>query len=628
MSTITRKVRVAFQPSGRKAYVDQGATLFQAAHEAGLLIQSVCGGEGKCGKCKVILSGSTRNLSKMTEAERFHLTPQEIEAGYRLACQVKIAGNVTITVPAESLGVRHRILVEGIEKAVTLNPSTKVIRVPVPLPTISDQRSDLTRLIDTLRDATGKTFKCELEILKTLPERLRKADWKVSVIVWNDEIVDVKPAEEESLFGLALDIGTTSLAGYLVNLTTGKTVGVSAKPNPQLVYGEDVISRISYVNLHKDGLERLRNAVVDGINEMVNDLCTRSGVRNVDIYDSVFVGNTLMHHLFFGLNPKHLALAPYVPIAQNLISIKAKEARIKVNQNSYVSFLPSIAGFVGADVIGDILASGIHKSNKLSLLIDIGTNGEIVLGNKNGLMSCSCAAGPAFEGGHIKCGMKAVAGAIERVAIDPETGDASYKTIENRKPAGICGSGLVDAVANLLKAGIINRSGNFNLSIENPRLRREALEFVIAWAAETATGKDIVVTQRDVREIQLAKSAMYTGAAILMKRTKVTTKDIEKIQLSGAFGNFIDPQNAMTIGLLPEFNPTKIRSMGHGAGIGAKLALISKTIRRETTNIAKNVDYVELSADPDFQKEFTNALHFPHRDRSRFPEVEKQLKVD
>lgn len=609
--TTTPKVRVVLQPSGRKADVDQGTTLFQAAQEAGAPIQSVCGGKGICGKCKVIVNEPTRNLSKMTEAERFHLTPQEIEAGYRLACQVKAAGNVTVTVPVESLGVRHRILVEGVEKAVTLNPLTKVTRVPVPPPTISDQRSDLTRLKDTLRDATGKTVKCDLEILRILPERLRKADWKVSVIVWNDEIVDVKPAEEESLFGLAFDIGTTSLVGYLVDLATGKTVGTSARPNPQIAYGGDVISRITYVNLHKDGLERLRSAVVDGVNEIVNDLRTRAGIRNADIYDSVFVGNTLMHHLFFGLNPKHLALAPYVPVAQNLISIKAKEARINVNQDSYVSFLPSIAGFVGADVIGDILASGIHKSNKLSLLIDIGTNGEIVLGNKNGLIACSCAAGPAFEGGHIKCGMRAVPGAIERVAIGSETGELYYKTIEDRKPAGICGSGLVDAVASLLKAGIINRSGSFNLSIENPRLRREPLEFVIAWAAETATGKDVVVTQRDVRELQLAKGAMHTGAAILMKRTKVTTKDIEKIQLSGAFGNYIDPQNAMTIGLLPEFDPTEIRSIGHGAGIGAKLALISETTRRETKNIAKNVDYVELSADRDFQKEFIGALHFP-----------------
>lgn len=605
------KVRVVFQPSGRKADVDQGTTLLQAAHEAGVLIQSVCGGEGKCGKCKVIVNGSTRNLSKITEAERLHLTPQETEAGYRLACQAKAAGNVTVTVPVESLGLKHKILVEGVEKAVTLNPLTKIIRVPVPPPAISDQRSDLTRLIDTLRDATGKTLKCDLEILRALPERLRKADWKVSVVVWNDEIVDVKLAEEESLFGLALDIGTTSIAGYLVNLTTGKTVGVSARPNPQIVYGDDVISRISYVNLHKDGLEKLRSAVVNGINEIVNDLCKHAGIRNADIYDSVFVGNTLMHHLFFGLNPKHLALSPYVPVAQNLISIKAKEARINVNQNSYVSFLPPIAGFVGADVIGDILASGIHKSNKLSLLIDIGTNGEIVLGNKNGLIACSCAAGPAFEGGHIKCGMRAVAGAIERVAIDSETGELYYKTIEDRKPAGICGSGLVDAVASLLKAGIINRSGNFNINIENPRLRREPLEFVIAWAAETATGKDVVVTQGDIREVQLAKSAMYTGATILMKRTKVTTKEIEKIQLSGAFGNYVDPQNAMTIGLLPEFNLTKIRSIGHGAGIGAKLALISKTIRRKAKNIAKNLGYIELGADRDFQKEFIDALHFP-----------------
>jgi uncharacterized 2Fe-2S/4Fe-4S cluster protein (DUF4445 family) len=609
--TTTPKVRVVFQPSGRKTDVDQGATILQAAREAEAFIQSVCGSKGTCGKCKVIVEESAKKLSKLTEAERFHLTPQEIEAGYRLACQVKVAGNVTVMVPLESLGLAHKILVEDAEKKVAFNPLTKVIRVTVPPPTISDQRSDLTRLTDTLREATGKTLKCDLEILRGLPERLRKADWKVSVIVWNDEIIDVKSSEEKSLFGLALDIGTTSIAGYLIDLANGKTVGASAKPNPQITYGDDVISRISYVNLHKDGLEKLRSAVVSGINEIINDLCARAGIRNADIYDSVFVGNTLMHHLFFGLNPKHLALAPYVPVSQNLISIKAEETGIKVNQNSYVTFPPSIAGFVGADVIGDILASGIHKSNKLTMLIDIGTNGEIVLGNKNGLTACSCAAGPAFEGGHIKCGMRAVAGAIERVKIDPEKGELQYKTIENRKPIGICGSGLVDIVANLLKARIINPSGNFNLSIENSRLRRKPLEFVIAWAAETATRKDIVLTQKDVRETQLAKSAIYTGAAILMKKMKVTTKDIKRIQLSGAFGNYIDSENAMTIGLLPEFNPRKIRSIGHGAGIGAKLALISKTIKRQTENITKKMNYIELSADRDFQKEFINALQFP-----------------
>lgn len=600
-----------FQPSGRRADVNQGITLLQAAREAGVFIQSVCGGKGTCGKCKVIVNKSIKNLSKMTEDEKFHLTPQEIKDGYRLACQAKIAGNLTVTVPLESLGLKHRILVEGTEKEVALDPLTKVVRVQVPPPTINDQRSDLTRLADTLRNATGKTLKCDFEILKTLPERLRKADWKVSVIVWNDEIVDVKPAEEEGLFGLALDIGTTSLAGYLVNLRTGKTIGVSTRPNPQIVYGEDVISRINYANLNKNGLENLRTAVVNGINEIVNDLCTHAEIRNTDIYDSVFVGNTLMHHLFFGLNPKHLALAPYVPVAQNLISIKAKETRINVNPNSYVSFLPSIAGFVGADVIGDMLASGIHKSSKLTLLIDIGTNGEIVLGNKNGLITCSCAAGPAFEGGHIKCGMRAVAGAIERVTMNPETA-VDYKTIGNSKPAGICGSGLIDAVASLLNLGIINGSGNFNLNSENPRLRKKTLEFVIAWAAETATGKDVVLTQSDIREVQLAKSAFYVGAIILMEKREVTTRDIEEVQLSGAFGNYIDSQNAMIIGFLPKFDPAKIRSIGHGAGIGAKQALISKNERKKAESIAKNVGYVELSAERNFQKKFVDGLRFPH----------------
>ncbi len=609
---MTPKARVEFQPSGRKVEVDRGTTILQAAHEAEVLIQSVCGGKGTCGKCKVIIQEeSTRNLDELTEAERLHLTPQEIEAGYRLACQVRIAGNVTLTVPLESLCLAHKILVEGTEKAVAFDPLTKVIRVKIPPPTIRDQRSDLTRLTDKLREATGKKLKCNLEILRKLPEKLRKADWKVSAIVWDDEILDVKPSEEKGLFGLALDIGTTSLAGYLVDLTNGKTVCACAMPNPQIAYGDDVISRIGYANLHEDGLEKLRKAVVNGINEIVDDLCRRAGIRNMDIYDSVFVGNTLMHHLFFGLNPKYLAIAPYVPVAQNSISVKAEKAEINVNQNSYVTFLPSIAGFVGADVVGDILASGIHKSSKLSLLIDIGTNGEIVLGKKDSLIACSCAAGPAFEGGHIKCGMRAVAGAIERAEINPKTGELRYKTIENGKPAGICGSGLVDAVANLLKAGILTPSGNFNLNIENPRLRREPTEFVIAWAEETATDKDIVINQKDIREIQLAKAAIYAGAAILMKKMKVTVKDVEEIQLSGAFGNYVDPGNAMSIGLLPKFDPRKIRSIGHGAGIGAKLALISKKMRKEAENIAKKVGYVELSADKDFQKDFINALNFP-----------------
>jgi len=624
---MTSKAWILFQPSGRRVHADYGVTILECAREAGTLIESVCGGRGECGKCKVIVSRTTEGLSGITEAERSHFTPREIEEGCRLACQARIVGDAVVNVPVESVAVEHKIVTGGIEEVIALEPLVEVIHISVPPPDITDQRSDLTRLIDKLRDQIGKALKCDLGVLRTLSETLRRSDWEASVVVWDDEIVDVRPAKDEKLFGIALDIGTTSIAGYLVDLKNGKTVAVSARPNPQIMYGDDVISRIDYADQHEDGLEKLKSAVVDGVNKIIEDLCTSAGIENTDVSDMVVVGNTAMHHFFLGLDLKHVALSPFVPVTQDLISVKAKEIRIDINPNSYVSYLPLIAGFVGADVIGDVLASGIYESEKLSLLIDIGTNGEIVLGNTNGLVACSCAAGPAFEGAHIKHGMRAAPGAVEKVTVDPKTGEVSYKTVGDTKPVGICGSGLVDAVANLLQAGIISPSGRFNLTMENPRLRGTPPEFVIAWAGETSTNNDIVITQKDIRELQLAKSAIYTGAAILMKRMGVSTQDVDGIYLSGAFGNYVNPNSALAIGLLPDIDPRKIYSIGHGAGLGAKFALKSKVLREKTRDIARRIRYVELCADPNFKEEFINAGYFPNRDLSRFPNVRRKLNI-
>ncbi|MDH5770474.1 MAG: ASKHA domain-containing protein, partial [Candidatus Bathyarchaeota archaeon] len=503
--------------------------------------------------------------------------------------------------------------------------------VQLPKPTLKDPRSDFDRLMEELRKRYGiRNLNAEYGIVKSLASALREAVWEVTVTVFNGEkIIDVEPGDTtDRSFGYAVDIGTTKLAGYLLDLNTGKVMAVGSLMNPQILFGEDIVTRITYAMKGVKALRKLQTFVVDGINQILTDIRGKVDVSSEEIYEMIGVGNTAMHHIFLNIYPKHLALSPYTPVIRGGVDVKAKEVGVRINPNGNIHMLPVIAGFVGADNVAVILATEIYKKAELCMALDIGTNTEVILGNKEYMLACSCASGPAFEGAHIKHGMRAASGAIEKVTIDPKSLEVKYKTIDDIKPCGICGSAIVDIPAEMLKAGIIDVTGKMNKDLNSPRLRdkKGILEFVLAWKEETSTGGDIVITQKDLREIQLAKAAMHTGAAILMKEARVTEEDIDIVFIAGAFGSYIDPEKARIIGMYPEVPLKKVKVVGNAAGTGARMALVSKTARKTAEEISKKVKYIELANDPNFQNELMNSYYIPYADLSRYPETSRLLR--
>jgi len=623
-------ITVTFEPEGRRVKVPPDTSIFQAASEAGIGIRTECGGEGTCGKCRVIVKNKNA-VSEVTDAETTHLSPREIDLGYRLACCTVLKQNVTAMVPEESRIGARKIQISGMERPVPLNPSVKKFHVLLPKPTLSDVRPDFKRLLDHLEHAFGlEKLEIDYELLRKLPDILRDANWDFTVTIWNDRVIIAVEAGDTSdkLLGLAIDIGTSKIVGYVVDLMTSQTVGIGSIENPQIMHGEDVISRITFAMAGNEQLRVLQKLAVEGVNDVLHEACTKANVDPDDIYEATVAGNTAMHHFLLAIQPKYLALSPYTPAVKRSISVKARELGIKIHRNGVVYVLPIIAGFVGADAVGDVLSSGIHESKELSLLLDIGTNTEVFVGNAEDILSCSCASGPAFEGAHIKHGMKAVTGAIEKVSISTDAYEVEYETIGDVKPVGLCGSAMVDVVAEMLKRGIINHHGRFSPNIKTPRLKtvNNVPEFVLAWEKETATRKEITVTQKDINEIQLAKAAMFTGCSILMKRKSAKREDLDRVFIAGAFGNYINPENAKFIGLVPDVPTEKIKFVGNTAVTGAKMALISREARETAETLSRRIRYLELAIDPDFSQEFTYALVIPHKDLDRFPSVKEHLE--
>ncbi|MEM1515608.1 MAG: ASKHA domain-containing protein [Candidatus Bathyarchaeia archaeon] len=625
------KFEVVFQPEGKHVKCLSQMTILDAARVGGVDIVAVCGGLGKCGKCRVIIEAGKEYLNPPTEAEHTLLSEIELSMGYRLACQVFVRGNVTVRVAEESRTGRQRLLIEGIEGPVKLEPCVKKYFAKLPKPSLSDFRSDAERLLDSLRENYGlENLVIEPFVLQNLPSILRESDWEVTVIIWNNKyVIGIEPRDTTNrLFGCAVDVGTTKIAGYLLDLNNGLVLAADSLVNPQVDYGEDVISRVAYASKGILELKILQKAVVDGINQVLKNLMRKTDVMPNEVYEMVIVGNTAMHHIFLGINPKYIALAPYPPVIRSSVNVKARDIGIEINKNGNIYVLPVIGGFVGADAVSVILATQIYERDEICMALDIGTNTEIIFGNREKIMAASCASGPAFEGAHIKYGMRAVAGAIESVKIDPKTLEVEYKTIEGAKPRGICGSAIIDVITEMLKAGIIDTTGAFNREIKSPRIRfsEEGWEFIIAWANETATNKDIVVTQKDIREIQLAKAAIHAGCTILMRKMGITESDIGMLFLAGAFGTYINPESARTIGMYPEIPLSKIRAVGNAAGTGARICLVSKSMRGKAEEIYRIVKYVELAAEPDFQAEFLNSQFLPYADLSRYPETISILK--
>jgi len=638
--------QVIFQPSGRRGSFPEGVTLLKVAQDLGVSIEAACGGAGVCGKCRVIVeSGNMEKLgirsgadhvSSPTETEKGLFTAEELASGFRLACHTQLQGDVVVTVPEVSRGAQQVILDKGKERQADFDPNIKVYTLQLTEASLDDNRDDSCRLLDALEEATGQRYTLEYGVLKQLPQQLRQEGGLVTATInrSSGEVIRVRSGVLQRSLGIAIDIGTTTLAAYLCDLLTGKELEKASRMNSEIGYGEDVLARISYAMSNDDGLERLSAAIRRDINELAQELTERAGYTSSDVDELVLVYNTAMQHFTLGLDPRHLGRTPFVAVVKEALDIKARDLGLKINPSGNVYSLPIEAGFVGADNVAVLLAEAPYKGDAVKLLIDIGTNGEIDLGNKERLLCTSCATGPALEGAQIKFGMRAAPGAIERVTIDKDSLDPSYKVIgsdrwypeEGVPPVqGICGSGIIDVIAALFTAGIIGKTGRFNLKLasQSPRIRRDAegkAEYVIAWGSETAGGQDIVINQSDVRAVQLAKGAIYVGAKYLMEKFGV--EKVDEIVLAGAFGSYIDTRSAMTIGLLPDCDLEHVYAVGNAAGDGAKIALLSLVRRKEAAAIARQVEFVETVAEKDFQAKFMDAIAIPHA-KDAFPHIGK-----
>ena len=628
------KIEVVFQPYGNRSKFRLGTTIMEAAKTLGVDITSLCDGKGTCGKCKVKVQKGVEGLTHPAEKELKHLSEEELTQSFRLACQTPLTLPMVIYVPERSRVGKQRLQTDGLEVPVKPNPLVKKYFIEMPPPTLHDPRSDEDRLVDALRkehDLTSLTI--DYETAKSLPITLRKANWKVTAVTFKKRIIIVESGDTtDRCFGFAVDIGSTKLAGFLMDLNSGKVTAVAAKMNPQISLGEDVLSRIAHAMMHGfDALAELHEAVVSGINNMIKECCEKTAVKIEEIYELNFVGNTAMQMLFLELWPQYTALSPYTPVLRKGIDVEAAKLGLLSHKKANAHYVPIIGGFVGSDSVADLMAVDMLNSEEVIMDIDIGTNTEIAIGNKELTMIVSCASGPAFEGMEIKHGMRAASGAIERVSIDLNSLETHYRTIEDVSPIGICGSGLIDAPAELLKAGIIDTTGRFNkaLAKETKRVQKTSdgwYEFVIAKKNETTINTDITITQADIRELQKAKAAIRAGAEVLLKHMKISKNEITQLYVAGAFGNYIDPENARTIGMYPEVPLEKIKFVGNTAGTGSRMCLLSEEMREYAEEISKSVRYYELAVDPNFQSEYIKAMFLPHQDLSRQPIITEKLR--
>jgi uncharacterized 2Fe-2S/4Fe-4S cluster protein (DUF4445 family) len=643
-----KSILIDFEPISRRVYVSKVSSIYELLTEINIPIRTDCGGLGTCGKCKILIQNGYKYLSDPTSIERNFLNKLDIQNGWRLACQVKIkikktsflpenkTPQIRIFLPSQLLLEEFKILTSGYNKVIKLQPSIEKIYLEVKNPSLEEPYADFERIEKEIIPKI-KGFKkndkisVEFNVLNDIQDILRKSNHKITLVLWdNKKIIACEPGDNTANnFGIAFDIGTTTIVGYLLNLNNGKIYAVDSKLNSQTAYGEDLITRLTCIKENKENLKKLNSLVVNDLNEIISRLCHKANIISSQIYEASVVGNSVMHHLFLGLNPVNIGLSPFIPVIQSDLNIKAQELNLNIAKNGNVYTAPNIAGFVGADTIGLIVSSQIYREKPLTLAIDIGTNGEIVIGNRKNLIVGSCAAGSALEGAHIDNGMRAAAGAIDTIKIDRNNLNVSYTTIKNKKPIGICGSGLVDAIAEMLKSKIITRSGNFNhILIDHERFIKDdkKIKFIIAKKEETSLGKEITISQNDVRQIQMAKAAFYSGMKIIMSHLSKNLK-IEQIFLAGAFGNYINAHNAKFIGMIPDINDNKILQIGNAAGIGAQHFLLNKNLRNEVKNLLGRIEYVEIAIEKNFQKQYAEAMYFPHLNLSFFPSLKEYENI-
>jgi len=611
-----KEFRIIFQPGDLHQQVAAGTSLMEAMNQVGLESDFPCGGMGKCGKCRVkVIEG----LSEPTSIDRSRLTTQELEEEIRLACVTEIREDMVVEL-LNLKQLQHNILIYSVDRPFHIHTHLKKLFVEVSRPSLSEHKSDWQRLMEALAGPYDvKYLKAPLSILRQLPDTMREANNKLTVVLYDSTVLGIEPGDTTSdMLGMAFDIGTTTIVGYLMDLISGKELEVVSTLNPQAPYGGDVISRITYAGKQENGLASLHKAVTEAINNLIGEAVHRAGTSRTNIYGISIAANTTMHHLFLGINPQGIGVSPYVSVANQGLVVDPSELGLEINRAGQVFVLPNIAGFVGADTTAVLLATEIEKNEDIALILDIGTNGEIVLGSKRKMVACSAAAGPAFEGAQITNGMRGAVGAIDHIIFGD---DLEFTVIGEGSPAGICGSALLDGVAGLVELGMINKRGKFltpdqltnakSLRFKDRLIQYEGTwAFLLAEAGETLHGRPIMITQNDIRELQLAKGAIAAGIRILMESSDIQPEDIKEVLLAGAFGNYLNPHSACVIGLIPREMENKIRMIGNAAGTGSKIALLSAEEYSRADDIAATVSFIELGSYSRFNIIFAENTYF------------------
>ncbi len=647
-----KEAKIVFTPSGRRGVFPLGTPVLDAARSLGVDVDSVCGGRGLCGRCQIICSeGEFTKHAIHSRAD--HLTPigdveiryserrklKPLAAGRRLSCQAKILGDLVIDVPPESQMHRQVIRKHAEHRDITLDTGVHLYYVEVPEASLDESDGDMQRLLSALESAWDlQDLGFDTAILPGIQAALRKGKWCVTVAVHGQsEVTAIWPGFKRDGYGLAIDIGSTTIAAHLCNLTSGEVVATGGIMNPQIRFGEDLMSRVSYVMMHPEGASELTETVRSGINGLIHDVAREGGIEPDDIVELTIVGNPIMHHLFLGISPVELGTAPFALATDEALNLTAAELDLQVNKGARVYVLPCVAGHVGADAAAMILAEEPHLLEEISLIIDVGTNAEIILGNRERLWACSSPTGPAFEGAQISCGQRAAPGAIERVRIDAETLEPRFsvigselwsddpgfaESVEAFGVTGICGSGIIEAVAEMYLSGVLSEDGvvDGSLATRTDRLVKEDRTFSYL----LHDGKQrIVVTQNDVRQIQLAKAALYAGVKLLLDHAGITA--VDRIRLAGAFGNHIDTKYAMVLGLIPDCDLSKVESAGNAAGTGARIALLNVAARREIESVVRSIEKIETALEPKFQEYFVDAMAFPNK-TDEFPLLFAEVK--
>lgn len=638
------KFKVLFLPDNKTVETEENRTILSAAISAGIYINSSCGGDGVCGRCKVILK-----KGKVVTLPTGRVSQEEKKRGVHLACLATIHSDLEIEIPPESRLDFEKISAQDLElrlkglyseseeiesselpaadKIFKHSPLATKLYLELPAPSLEDKISDLERLVREIRKIQNvRIMQTGLSNIRRLGELLRSSDWKVTVTLGKrnetTEIVLVESGDtSERNFGICFDIGTTTISGQLVDLNNKKALGTKATYNTQASFGSDVITRIIYAQ-KEEGLEKLHHAVIDSMNQMIRELVKEHNIDLNDVNCALCAGNTTMVHLLLRVDPTYIRRDPYVPTANFVPTIRAAEAGIKINPRGLLSCVPGVSSYVGGDTTSGVLSCGLYKENDLSILIDIGTNGEIVLGNKDFLIACAASAGPAFEGSGVCCGMRAATGAIQKVAVDSNDLKVNFSVIGGGKPRGICGSGYIDLISSMLGAGIIDKSGKIKAT-HPKRIRTGEFgkEFVLVFKEESASSGDIVITEPDIENLKRAKGAIYSATATLVKHMNLEFSEIRKIFIAGGFGTYLDIENAIKIGLLPDLNRDKFLFVGNSSLAGARQMLLSFEAIKKADDIARKITYHELSVEPGYMDEYMAALFFPHTDLSRFPSL-------